>query len=150
MTLLVLALGLLASLVEGQTIAPAHWDYIGPFPVGKTEFDGDPVAQDVRQGPPAIQSSYSSELVPGGKVQWRRVRADGAGRVQINHPAVDWQFLAQTLRLVEGAVTFWWCDSVPPVVSLHPCARLMGVDLSSLHTTAPQRCWSIRDGPWRR
>ena len=62
---------------HGDVIVPTEWDYIGPFPIGKPEFDGDPLeaygdrngngilavgrpSQSLRPGSPVVAASPKS------------------------------------------------------------------------------------------
>ena len=70
------------------------WDYLGPFPVGKSELDGDPAAGAAASGPDG--RAYDSELVPGGLVRWARLPAEGKD-VSVAHGGVDWNGLVAAL-----------------------------------------------------
>jgi hypothetical protein len=57
-----------------------EWNFLGPFPIGKTEVDGDPVAhfggahQALKQSL-EIKHIYRSELVSGGTLSWTKLKA---------------------------------------------------------------------------
>jgi hypothetical protein len=86
-------------------LAPASYDFLGPFPMGKTEFDGDPLEEhggaerlfrQRRAG--ASKQRFLSELVVGGYAGWTQLdaAADGSGRAQAQ-PKVDWNALVSGL-----------------------------------------------------
>ena len=100
---------------EAFRIAGSHppfidaFDVLGPFPMGKTELDGDPVAalvpgEDViaglvRMGPPV---AIASELVKDGVVTWSTLTASTQdGTVRVVPPGVDWQRHMQTMSALE-------------------------------------------------
>lgn len=71
-----------------------HYDFLGPFPVGKTEIDGDPAGgfdAISRMNPSGSdQLGMISEMVDGGQVRWKRFYADRrAGLVNIHFGAND-------------------------------------------------------------
>jgi hypothetical protein len=71
------------------------WWFLGPFPVGMPEVDGDPVG-DLRQ--PSFSRQYYSELGEGdGVVKWQRRRGGPEGEVEVT-PAVDWNDVVGAAR----------------------------------------------------
>jgi hypothetical protein len=113
------AAALLAHCLASASAAPAaslsaSWDYLGPFPVAKTELDGDPAAaiaalHDVRRRKARLQQPLLSELVPGGNVSWTTLRADAGGAVTVSAPpAVDWNALVQRLSDMAVLETQGW------------------------------------------
>jgi len=87
---------LLWSSIDAKPTISSRWDFLGPFPVGKTEIDGDPTAafgtiQEQHETP----RTYTSELVVGGKVEWSRIEANG-GEVSIQ-PPVNWNAIVQSV-----------------------------------------------------
>ena len=96
------ALLLLASPASAQ-LAPASYEYVGPFPMGRTELDGDPLV--ARGGADALferhergeKQRFLSELATGGYVGWQTLRAargSGAARIE---PKVNWNQLVSGL-----------------------------------------------------
>ena len=81
-------------------------DYLGPFPIGRTELDGDPCESaggivnlhNRRRASPKSKVSLPSELVPGGAVSWSTLRADVRGVVSVAPSSVDWNALVQRKR----------------------------------------------------
>ena len=98
-----LLLLLLLSPLGGRSLAPSSYEYVGPFPMGKTEFDGDPLA--ARGGAAALfaqheagaKQRFISELASGGYVGWSTLRADGGGAVAVQPARVDWNQLVSGL-----------------------------------------------------
>lgn len=76
-------------------------EFLGPFPVGRTELDGDPCEAaggivslyNSRQFP-TRSTRIVSELVPGGYVSWDTLRADPNGNFALS-PKADWNALVQ-------------------------------------------------------
>ena len=86
------------------------WHYIGPFVIGKTEFDGDPV--EAFGGITNISRfrfmdfmSYPSELVPHGKVKWTKVKQATEGQAVRVAPNVNWNDLVSSLGSM--GITEW-------------------------------------------
>lgn len=86
-----------------------EWNFLGPFPIGKTEVDGDPVAhfggahQALKQSL-EIKHIYRSELVSGGTLSWTKLKADKNGQVHVS-PAVNWGDLVSSLG--STGITEW-------------------------------------------
>ena len=81
------------SVVSGaREVAIQTWDFLGPFGVGKTEIDGDPVAafggiRNVSRTRGAKKRMFVSELAEGGRVGWSRLRAEsGTGAILLQFP----------------------------------------------------------------
>ena len=76
LVVMVIAAVLLACLSAGaaaQRLLSAEWSYLGPFPVGKTEIDGDPVAalyESIHDLAPHDGTRIPSELATGGEITW--------------------------------------------------------------------------------
>ena len=71
-----------------------YYDFLGPFPVGKTEIDGDPAggfeAVSRINPSPSGPTSMISEMVDGGQVRWKRFYPDRqSGRVSVYFDAAD-------------------------------------------------------------
>ena len=71
-----------------------YYDFLGPFPVGKTEIDGDPAGgfeAVSRMDPiPSDQTSMISEMVDGGHVRWKRFYPDRqSGRISVHFDTAD-------------------------------------------------------------
>ncbi|XP_059150060.1 uncharacterized protein LOC131936940 [Physella acuta] len=90
----------------------ADWSFIGPFPIGKSEFDGDPLAAygGIRnvskyryQTKPA--GSFYSEIVKGGGVSWSGLKQKAANDVVVVSPKVDWNELISALGSL--GITEW-------------------------------------------
>jgi len=96
------------------------WDFLGPFPVGKTEVDGDPVAAFggiralyAKSPSERAKAEFPSELGVGGKAAWGKLSRDPtSGRMAVQ-PRVDWNGIAQSLNSV-AAIEFqgWAVGSV--------------------------------------
>jgi hypothetical protein len=83
----------------GAALHVKVWDLLGPFPVGKTEIDADPIAaccggiENLTRGDPAAQ--FFSELGDRGLVRWSRVQTGHGGFTQVHFPGVNWNQLVQ-------------------------------------------------------
>jgi hypothetical protein len=80
-----------ATVVDGpQEIAIlGPWDFLGPFGVGKTEIDSDPIARfpgGIRNVSRAKKQRFLSELAQGGYVGWTRLQVHSSGTVQLQFP----------------------------------------------------------------
>ena len=89
-------------------IQSKSWYFIGPFPIGKAEVDGDPVQafgfESVVNQRWNRSFELYSELVAGGKVKWKSIPIEQNGRVTVQ-PDVDWNNLVMSLQSV--ALTEW-------------------------------------------
>ena len=125
-----LAAGTTAAAAPATASLASTWDYLGPFPVAKTELDGDPAAaivalHDVRRRKARLQQPLVSELVPGGNVSWVTLRADAAGAVAVAAPAsVDWNRLVQQLSDIAVLETQGWAVAALRVGSSAATARV--------------------------
>ena len=93
------------------------WHYLGTFPVGKNELDGDPL-QDFG-GIVELYKKYKSdkkhklehlvsELVTGGSISWTRLPAQSKGGDVFVRPGdVDFSQLVQGLQSVEVQELSW-------------------------------------------
>lgn len=96
------------------------WDYIGPFVIGKTEFDGDPLEAfggiyNVSQFRFESGVTYPSELAPHGKVEWVSVKQRAADKPVIVSPNINWNELVKALGSL--GITEWqgWIVGELPV-----------------------------------
>ena len=103
--LLLLALAAMVQVLvpAAEATAPTSYEYVGPFAMGKTELDGDPLA--AHGGPDAVfarheagdKQRFLSELATGGYVGWTTLRsARGSGATRIE-PKVNWNQLVSGL-----------------------------------------------------
>ena len=68
-----------------------NWWFLGPFSVGKTEIDGDPVRKFFEDGmilpgnnSQLIERGVFSEFVDGGQMRWTRLRSrNGRNRITL-------------------------------------------------------------------
>lgn len=124
---------LLLTPVPSSTGSPRfsrRWDVLGPFPVGKTEYDGDPV--ESCGGITALHATKRgcpSELVVGGFAKWSTV-SEGQGGVQLHWADVPWQALHQASGSVEAVEFQAWVVGMLAV----PEAGLHTVKCEHLHT----------------
>ncbi|XP_030854704.1 uncharacterized secreted protein ARB_06907 [Strongylocentrotus purpuratus] len=87
-----------------------QWYFIGPFMIGKSEVDGDPIESwggivNVSRHRHEKKAAFYSELVAGGVVKWQTYSQTKAGeRVQIA-PDVNWNELISSLGSL--AITEW-------------------------------------------
>eukprot|EP00730_Choanoeca_flexa_P004489 TRINITY_DN11710_c0_g1_i5.p1 TRINITY_DN11710_c0_g1~~TRINITY_DN11710_c0_g1_i5.p1 ORF type:complete len:877 (+),score=197.04 TRINITY_DN11710_c0_g1_i5:98-2728(+) len=88
----------------------AKWRAFGPFPVGKTEFDGDPVQS--LGGIDAILSNRTlkvvSELSGNGYVGWSTFSADEQGFVSAYFSHVPYNTIVQALNSITALETQAW------------------------------------------
>lgn len=81
-----------------------EWYFLGPYPVGKGEYDSDPAntPRDYSHLFPIFEYVYPSELSPNGTIRWERVfpNDDGKGYIHIQ-PEINWNSLIQSLSSVE-------------------------------------------------
>jgi hypothetical protein len=109
-------LSLLLLILAPAAVISQPWSHItrfnalGPFPVGKTEFDADPVV--ARGGALALHSNTTtripSELATGGYVQWNKQTATDGGWVSVQWPGVDWNRIVQAMGGLEAAEFQAW------------------------------------------
>jgi hypothetical protein len=71
------------------------WDFLGPFPIGKGELDGDPLAPygGIWKIPRQDKTQYYSELATSGKISWTKLPVHAGGAVQIQPAGIDWNRL---------------------------------------------------------
>ncbi|KAL8611053.1 hypothetical protein ACOMHN_042669 [Nucella lapillus] len=98
-----------------------EWSFIGPFVIGKTEFDGDPVEAfggigNMSQYRYDDAMTYPTELVPNGKVKGRKVIQQKNQAVKIA-PDVDWNDLVRSLGSL--GITEWQGWAVGEVAINH-------------------------------
>ena len=95
-------------LVGGACARHVHdWHFLGPFPIGKQEQDGDPVAAlGGIHNVPVGSGTYYSEYGAGGRVGWTAFRADSAGAVAIQFPHIDWNDLVRSLEWKMAVLQF--------------------------------------------
>lgn len=86
-----------------------EWYFLGPYPVGKGEYDSDPanMPRDYSHLFPVFEYIYPSELSLNGTIKWNRVfpneennNAKKKGYIHIE-PEVNWNLLIQSLSSVE-------------------------------------------------
>ena len=100
------------------------YSFHGPFPIGKSELDGDPAGDMQRVLQLGAAAETPSELVAGGLVRGlQTLKADpSSGLVTLEPSGVDWNKLVQ--RLSDMAVLEWQgfaATSIPAPSS--PAAR---------------------------
>ncbi|GAB1609702.1 uncharacterized secreted protein ARB_06907-like [Argonauta hians] len=86
-----------------------EWHYIGPFVIGKIEFDGDPLAayggiQNVSLYRLKKNMKYFSEIVPSGDVKWKVYRHLGESLIRIS-PELEWNDLVGSIGSM--GITEW-------------------------------------------
>ncbi|CAG5121151.1 unnamed protein product [Candidula unifasciata] len=85
------------------------WWFIGPFVIGKTEFDGDVLAayggiQNVSRYR-YHSETFVSELSSGGTVKWTELKQSSAQELLKINPKVDWNDLVSSLGSM--GITEW-------------------------------------------
>jgi len=73
---------------------PGPWHFLGPFGVGKTEIDSDPIAalggvRNVSRARNSKKRMFASELAEGGLVGWTRLQVPANGAVTLHFPMGD-------------------------------------------------------------
>ncbi|KAH9509120.1 hypothetical protein Btru_049103 [Bulinus truncatus] len=89
-----------------------EWHFIGPFGIGKIEFDGDPLeayggirnTSKFRFLKHPLAKHYS-ELVPGGEVSWVNLKQNEADEMVHVRPKIDWNDLVSSLGSL--GITEW-------------------------------------------
>ena len=86
------------------------WSYIGPFVIGKTEFDGDPLEAfggiaNVSHFRFEDLITYPSELVTHGKVKWIKATQIAMNEAVRITPDVNWNDLVRSLGSM--GITEW-------------------------------------------
>lgn len=96
------------------------WHFIGPFVIGKTEFDGDPLEAfggiyNVSKYRLENGLSYPSELMPNGQVHWSTIKAAASDKNVRVAPNVHWNDLVNSLGSL--GITEWqgWVVGELPV-----------------------------------
>ena len=124
-----LLLLLLLAQAQARALEIAEWDVLGPFPVGKTEVDGDVLEahgglaavrmQQRRDGSRRVAdrtTQYFSEVARGGVTSWTTARADRQGRIGVNW-GVDWnqqvQWMEHNMMVLETQSYFLGSLVVP-------------------------------------
>jgi hypothetical protein len=61
-----------AARAVGEQLTVRSWDVLGPFAVGKTEIDAEPMGHlgGIEAIPRADRTTYPSELAPRGYARW--------------------------------------------------------------------------------
>ena len=106
--ILLLQLLLLPFPPAAKALSPRSYEYVGPFPMGKAELDGDPLARyggatklfaeheaGLHEG--QKKPKFISELAQGGYVGWSTLTAGSRGEVQVLPKRVNWGSLVQGL-----------------------------------------------------
>ena len=123
-----------AKLVGKLTTSAQHWQFIGPFPIGKAETDGDPVEsfggiQNITRTRFLPDYYLISELVPGRYVSWTTLLPKASKGYITIAPNLPWGDLVNSLG--STGVTEWqgWAATE---ISVHVdgvniAARCLGV-----------------------
>ena len=87
-----------------------EWSFLGPFVVGKSEVDGDPVEsfggiQNVAKYRLKKGVKFYSELLPGGEVHWSQVKQSSPEMAVPVQPNVNWNELVSVLGSM--GITEW-------------------------------------------
>ncbi|CAL1546091.1 unnamed protein product [Lymnaea stagnalis] len=117
-----------------------EWHFVGPFGVGKTEFDGDPLAayggiRNVSKFRLETKStaSYYSELVSSGVTSWAVVKQNQADDMVQVRTKVDWNDLVSSLGSL--GITEWQGWAVGELLVNEDDARL------SFHCLGVAKCY---------
>jgi hypothetical protein len=83
-----------AARLAGFILPHSTYDILGPFPIGKMEFDGDPLEAPVFGGVERARVGASrrfpSEYADGGFVHWQVHRAGVGLAVDVSFPLIQW------------------------------------------------------------
>lgn len=87
-----------------------QWNYIGPFVIGKSEYDGDPLEAfggiyNVSKYSQHKNQKFYSEYLPGGEISWRVYQQTRPEEVMKITPNVNWNELVSTLSSM--GITEW-------------------------------------------
>ena len=87
-----------------------EWSFLGPFVIGKSEVDGDPVAacggiKEASRHRFKKNVKFYSELVPGGEISWSTVKQSGPSSGLKIQPKVNWNELVNSLGSM--GITEW-------------------------------------------
>ncbi|ESO96501.1 hypothetical protein LOTGIDRAFT_159918 [Lottia gigantea] len=99
-----------ASKLEGKfSKYISEWNFLGPFPIGKTEFDGDPIQVygDIRNLSLSRYSGkeYYSELMSEAKVKWMEIKQRKLESIIQISPSIPWNDLVSSLGSL--GITEW-------------------------------------------
>eukprot|EP00301_Raphidiophrys_heterophryoidea_P006222 c12528_g1_i1.p1 GENE.c12528_g1_i1~~c12528_g1_i1.p1 ORF type:complete len:916 (-),score=213.85 c12528_g1_i1:50-2758(-) len=115
------------------------WWVFGPFPVGKTEIDGDPVARVggvMALWPPNSSFTLHSELVTGAEAKWNKMKNTIRG-VSVEFSNVNWNNIVQSLNSMQAMEFQAWAVSevkiARPMCVVVQCNGLHTITLG--HTT---------------
>lgn len=134
----------LAEWLRGKphTPHPRSYDVIGPFPIGKNEVDGDPMAavggafEHWLHTASRRRGRVASELAPGGHVSWAAVRPTADGTLPLDWRSHGWQALVQSLgqRAVLEAQA-WAMGGLAVKEDGHYTLDCQGVHKATLHAS---------------
>lgn len=87
-----------------------EWSFLGPFVIGKTEVDGDPVESyggicNVSKHRFKKGVKFFSELLPGGEIPWSQIKQSGPDTAVHIKPGVNWNELVNSLGSM--GITEW-------------------------------------------
>ena len=85
------------------------WDFLGPFPIGKAELDGDPVEGYDNNDTIVLERwkenlAINSEIARNATIHWKILHQSDNEKMQI-YPDVDWNQLINSLQ--STGVTEW-------------------------------------------
>jgi len=91
-----------AKLVGKLATSPENWQFIGPFPIGKAETDGDPLesfggVQNVTRTRFLPEYHLISELMPGRYVSWTMLAPKSSKGYMTIAPNLPWGDLVNSL-----------------------------------------------------
>ncbi|XP_032222386.1 uncharacterized secreted protein ARB_06907 isoform X1 [Nematostella vectensis] len=92
-----------SSLMGRLSTFVSEWHFIGPFTIGKSEVDGDPLedwggVKNVSMYRWDDQVIHLSELAPNGEIKWHAIKASSATAPVQVLPPVDWNELVMSLQ----------------------------------------------------
>ena len=83
-----------------------EWYFLGPFQIGKPEFDGNPIEsnRNIILNRWNSKLSVYSEIINSGILKWTTIQSDSNGVISLQ-PEVNWNDLVMSLQSM--AVTEW-------------------------------------------
>lgn len=87
-----------------------QWHYLGPFVIGKTEFDGDPVEAyggiyNISKYRESKNQYFYSELLPSGVLSWQKYHQRQLKDFMTIQPNINWNELVSALSSM--GITEW-------------------------------------------
>jgi len=124
----------------GEPIVPhSTYDVLGPFPIGKMEFDGDPLESALHGGVDRARAGSSrrfpSEFAEGGFVLWQVHPAGATKALDVSFPHIQWN---KHLQLTNSMpILEWQSWAVADFLVTEPAAAR--IDCAGVHSFSVDR-----------